>query len=276
MSDHSFNPFIAQKYGVIEAIIINSFIFWTRTNAAKEENFHDGRYWFFGTPEYFSKYFPYLSTSQIKYAFKKLFKSNAILKGKFNKKGYDQTNWYSLSDSLLSELNLDKTCLQAAKTLIEQNCPMHGTKLSNARDKIVQPIPVTKQATKQDTNTPLIPLKGGVWRFDEFWQIYPVKKSKDTCRKKWITLNLDGIADEIFSSLSAQILNDRAWIDGFIPNPLTYLNQKRWEDELDLRPRSSNGKQQSTNDFHNTMAKYKPKLNQGTYDEHGNFTENYL
>src|ERR1700690_3809123 len=111
MSDHSFNPFIAKNHGIVESILINSFIFWTKTNSAKEKNFHDGRYWCFGTPEFFSKYHPYLTPRQIKYALSKLIKSGALLKGEYNKKRYDKTNWYSLSDKILIELNLDKSCL---------------------------------------------------------------------------------------------------------------------------------------------------------------------
>ncbi len=153
MSNHSFNPFIAKKYGIIEAIIIDSFVFWTRTNAAKPEelnNFFEDRYWCFGTPEYFSKFFPYLSPRQIKYALQNLTKSKILLKNNFNKKGYDKTNWYSLSDEILSELNLDKTCLQPAPVLIEQICPIHRTNLSNALNKFVLPIPDTKPDTKPD------------------------------------------------------------------------------------------------------------------------------
>lgn len=150
MSDHAFNPFIAKKYGINEAIIINSMIFWTRTNAAEGKNFHENRFWSYGTPEYYSKYFPYFTERQIKYALSNLVKIGALLKSNFNKKGYDKTAWYSLSDSILIELNLDITCLHPAPTLIEQNCPIDRTKLSYGRDKIVLPIPDTKTDTKKD------------------------------------------------------------------------------------------------------------------------------
>lgn len=153
MSNHSFNPLLAKKFGITEAVIINSLIFWTQTNAAKETNFHQDRYWCFGTPEYFTKFFIYLSARQIKYALSNLIKAGALLKNNFNKKGYDKTSWYSLSDELLTDLNLDRTCLQPAPVLIEQNCPIDRTKLSYASDKIVPAIPVTKTITKKDITT---------------------------------------------------------------------------------------------------------------------------
>ena len=176
MSDHSFNPFIAKKYGVIEAILVNTLVFWTRTNIAKEKederNFHQERYWCFGTPVYFTKFFMYLTSSQIKYALLNLRKKGALLKGNFNKKGYDKTNWYSLSDQLLLELNLNKECQHPATALIGQFCPMeehnklendsktsetrastHRTNLDDASDKFSQPIPDTKPVTKQKKKT---------------------------------------------------------------------------------------------------------------------------
>lgn len=151
MSDHSFNPLIAKKYGVHQSIFINTAIFWTRTNAASNKNFHNDRYWFFGTPEYFAKFFMYLTPRQIKYTLEKLVKDRLLIKGNFNKQGYDRTCWYSLSDELLNELNLDKTCLQTASGLIRQFCPSHRTILSNGSDKIVRPIPDTKPDTKPVT-----------------------------------------------------------------------------------------------------------------------------
>ncbi len=152
MSDHSFNPFIAKKHGINEAIIVNSFIFWTRTNSSNDKNLHEDRYWCFGTPEYFSKFFPYFKPRLIKDIIKSCLDKDILIKGNFNKKGYDKTNWYSLSDSILTELNLDKTCLQPAPALI-------GRITSNGSDGLrpmdrtdyVQPIPVTKTVTKAVT-----------------------------------------------------------------------------------------------------------------------------
>jgi hypothetical protein len=170
MFDHSFNPFIAKKYGVNEAILINTFIFWTRTNSAKECNFHEGRYWVFGTSAYFAKYYPYFTARQIKYALANLFKSGALLKGRFNKNAYDKTNWYSLSDNLLNELNLDKTCLNPAshlspiiEPLIKQTeseneqenattrASKDESKSVNQLTQFSQPIPVSKTISKTNT-----------------------------------------------------------------------------------------------------------------------------
>ncbi len=129
---------------------------------------------------------------------------------------------------------------------------------------------------KEEPNKPPISPKGGSARFDDFWIRYPLKKGKEMCLKKWQREKLDDIADDIIQKLDMQILNDRSWIAGYIPNPLTYINGKRWNDELDMRNRGNTGKQQSTDNFHQTMAKQRNSKQPEVYDEHGDRIERYL
>lgn len=78
-------------------------------------------------------------------------------------------------------------------------------------------------------------------RFSEFWEIYPNKTAKPQCHAKWKAKKLDKIADQIIANIVARLASDRRWSDGFIPNPLTYLNQERWNDPLPDRKPSANG-----------------------------------
>jgi len=78
--------------------------------------------------------------------------------------------------------------------------------------------------------------------FEAFWHAYPIKKAKKTCYEKWNNKKLDSIADEIINKLHAQILNDRSWKEGYIPNPLTYINQERWNDDIDTTMPKTNKK----------------------------------
>lgn len=154
MSDHSFNIFIAEKYSINIAIFINNMIFWTRTNASDNRNFHDGRYWTYGTPEFYAKYFPYFKPRLIKDILARCIENGLLLKGNFNKNNYDQTSWYSLSDSALLELNLDRTCLRPQQNPIVRKTS-NGSDVKRPMDRTdyVQPIPVTKPDTKTDTNS---------------------------------------------------------------------------------------------------------------------------
>ena len=69
-------------------------------------------------------------------------------------------------------------------------------------------------------------------RFDEFWSTWPASKrkvAKSTCEAKWLKLKLDTVADQIIASVNA-LKGSEQWTSGFDPAPLTYINQRRWED----------------------------------------------
>lgn len=238
MSQHHFETFIAEKYGIEIAVLIDNFVFWTRTNAAANKNYHEGRYWSYGTPQFFKNYFTYFTERKIKTLLQKCVKNNILITGNFNKKGYDRTNWYALSDQILSELNLDKTCRKPASELIGQKTAMDRTKYGDASDKNRRPIPDTKPDTKPDTNTPLSPKGESVreqdFSFKEFWEIYPVKKGRKKCEQIWKRKNLSKRNIEILAKLKEQIERDDQWLRGYIPHPSTYLTQERWDDEITL------------------------------------------
>jgi uncharacterized protein YdaU (DUF1376 family) len=70
-------------------------------------------------------------------------------------------------------------------------------------------------------------------RFGDFWAAWPTSKrkvGKAACEAKWSRLALDPLADKIIASV-ARLKASEQWTSGFEPAPLTYINQKRWEDE---------------------------------------------
>jgi len=70
-------------------------------------------------------------------------------------------------------------------------------------------------------------------KFDEFWSSWPSSKrkvAKSAVLSKWKKLGLDRIADSIISSVNVLKETDQ-WTGGFEPAPLTYINQRRWEDD---------------------------------------------
>ena len=73
--------------------------------------------------------------------------------------------------------------------------------------------------------------------FVEFWSEWPStarKVAKSKCLEKWRRMSLERVAGEIVSHIRHQKANNRQWLDGFEPSPLTYLNQRRWDDDSDL------------------------------------------
>jgi len=72
--------------------------------------------------------------------------------------------------------------------------------------------------------------KGGKIEFDVFWNLYDKKQGdREACNKKWNALK-DVDREKIIATLpnfKASISDKR-----YQPLPATYLNQKRWNDEL--------------------------------------------
>jgi hypothetical protein len=133
---------------------------------------------------------------------------------------------------------------------------------------LVEP-PITNKRYKQikDNNkTPIVP-KGTSERFEEFWNLYPKKSGKKICLDKWKKRNLDSIADKIIAKLTQQVANDDSWARGYIPNPFTYINQDRWEDEISQAPTHLPTKKVVAGDaFSRGMAMFNSVK---TYDERG-------
>ena len=70
-------------------------------------------------------------------------------------------------------------------------------------------------------------------RFDEFWNVWPASKrkvGKAAAAVKWQKLKLDEVADRIIGHVKA-LKTTEQWTTGFEPAPLTYINQRRWEDD---------------------------------------------
>ena len=70
-------------------------------------------------------------------------------------------------------------------------------------------------------------------RFNDFWASWPASKRKVAraeCEKKWAKHDLDAKADQIIAHVS-RLKKTEQWLGGFDPAPLTYINQRRWEDD---------------------------------------------
>ncbi len=71
-------------------------------------------------------------------------------------------------------------------------------------------------------------------RFSEWWQKYPRKVGKAKCLRFWKSHKLDKKADELIEKLDQQLAWQYCHTERrFIPHPYTYLNQERWEDEVE-------------------------------------------
>lgn len=72
--------------------------------------------------------------------------------------------------------------------------------------------------------------------FNTFWNEYPRKVAKAKAKKAWETLKpTDELFADIMRALRQQKQSDQWRRDGgqYIPHPTTWLNQRRWEDEME-------------------------------------------
>lgn len=75
--------------------------------------------------------------------------------------------------------------------------------------------------------------------FETFWKSYPRKVSKGEAWKSWNKLKPP--LDIVLKALEDQKLCDQWQKDGgkFIPHPTTWLNGRRWEDEVEIKNTST-------------------------------------
>lgn len=118
------------------------------------------------------------------------------------------------------QMSTDISCNQLKSD--EINCPRNPIQ-SNPNPN---PNPTRGRASAAK---PLDPL------FDQFWSVYPKKVAKEAARKAFDKLKPDDdLLGAMLKAIEQHKRSDQWARDGgqFIPNPTTWLNQKRWEDEI--------------------------------------------
>lgn len=147
---------------------------------------------------------------------------------------------------------IEKRAIKLANVGIDKNVEGYRQKCQEGIDKNVF-YPIDKNVQENNINNinntsinnipPIIPHrrciidKKGNIQFDYFWKLYPRKEKKSNA-KSWFEKNK--ISDELFSLIISKLelfKKTESWNkdDGkYIPYAITWLNQKRWEDEIKL------------------------------------------
>lgn len=103
--------------------------------------------------------------------------------------------------------------------------------------------------------------------FDTFWKLYPRKVGKDKASKAWQKLQMtEALFDLIVSALAKHVLTPGWTKDNgqFIPHASTWLNGKRWEDEVEPAGKTGPGSRHANLD----QVDHEEGLE---LDEHGNY-----
>lgn len=72
--------------------------------------------------------------------------------------------------------------------------------------------------------------------FESWWAVYPKKVARKVAIQKWTSRGMDAIADVLIADVLQRAAKDDRWQRGYVPDPVTYLNQERWNDDLHAAP----------------------------------------
>lgn len=181
-----------------------------------------------------------LSADKVQKSIERLSKSNVVKYCKETKEllivNWHRFNWTS-SPRLINGVR---------KEIETVKCPefkQYLTGLLNQTDTVSEDFDITEYGinstdtvadavadTASDTD-PLIEK-----RFNQFWELYPRKQGKGDARKSWKRIKPNAeLFDKIITALKNNVDNNRQWQRDngqYIPNPSTWLNQERWEDDI--------------------------------------------
>jgi hypothetical protein len=148
--------------------------------------------------------------------------STAFEIGLFDKSAFDNTN--ILTSAAIIRRSEAVNNERARKRAYSGNNQVLD--VQNTGDKRIIP-PKGKVKKKVKDNTPISP-------FEDFWKVYPRKKSKGDAEKVWnaIKPNSDLLGKILISvERSKQSVDWKKESGKFIPYPATWLRAKGWEDE---------------------------------------------
>lgn len=187
---HNFDTDIAQKYGILEAILLNNIYYWIEKNRANETNFYDGTYWTYNSTKAFSKLFSYATERQIRNALKHLVEEKVLATGNYNKSSYDRTLWYALTEKgrcIVQKCQMDSTEMSNGS---DENGQMDNAEMSNGSD---QKVKSNRQKSQMDLTTEENPLGKNV---EPIPDIKPYIKPDNKTDKKDFSSELENPAPE--------------------------------------------------------------------------------
>lgn len=157
--NHSFSIGLACEYGIEEAILIHHFSYWIEKNRLNGNNFHDGKYWSYDSVSAMTQQFPYMNQKKLYRVINRLCDIGILEKGNYNKKQYDRTSWYTLTELGFSicqkwQIHLPKmgNAFDKNGKCISQKEEMDLPKTGNGFTQNGKPIPDTTTYTTTNTD----------------------------------------------------------------------------------------------------------------------------
>lgn len=158
---------------------------------------------------------------------------------------HDARHWAKMLGTYAKDLDKITTTFNKLGLML---CTSSGNLLTISCPKLLEirarkkPIGRKTRRTEVEVHTevevePPKPPKGGVTYpeiFLKFWETYPKKVGKKAAYNAWRRCKFNGHAGEVIQAVEKQKSTSQWKKDNgkFIPNPATWLNQGRWEDEV--------------------------------------------
>jgi hypothetical protein len=137
--------------------------------------------------------------------------------------------------SILHKVLMDVSWVSHRREALKKNSQRYRENKASVIDDVIMTSSLREDKIREDKNiihTPLPPK--GESSFDEFWKSYPKKVGKKAAQKAWSKAKDKPPIDSILKAISKQRQSDSWQRDGgqYIPNPATWINEGRWDDEL--------------------------------------------
>lgn len=252
--EHSFDVKIATEYGMECAVIIKHLYFWIKKNQVCEKNFHDGRYWTYGSVKAFCELFPYMGDKKLRNAFKKLEDNGLIVVGNYNTLPFDRTKWYALTTKgirLMESGSFDSAKGQLTSGEKAIDIRRKGEPIPDIITDIITDISLDSKESNCQTSS-----KSDVKKCVEAWNalskygIKPISKLQSTSQRYQMLsarLNEYGIEDVLkaidkikdSSFLQGRTKVSTKWFDfeWFVrPNNFPKVLEGKYDDEKDNSP----------------------------------------
>ena len=194
-----FSPTLAAQYGLNDAIVIQQIHYWSKKNKPSQ----DGYVWVYQTIPQWQKQFPFWSERTIFSILKRLRDSGILYAEKKDDNPLVHTLYYRLDYSKFAD-----SISQDLQPPSRKTC---------------------ENTIYKETN------KDYIDSFEVFYKAYPNKKAKGSAEKAWLKIKPD---ENLFTDIMEAIAKQKpTWTDPkFIPHPATWLNKRRWEDEVATKP----------------------------------------
>lgn len=189
-------PSLAIRIGLCEAMLVQQIHYWLQ----KSKPLDDGNCWVYNTVKEWQKQFPFWSENTIFRHLQSLRESGVLIAEQKSANSFDKTLYYRIDYEKLGIVSIP---------------PKWGNRKH-------QSDAISNTETTRDY-------------FIEFWSLYPKKIAKEDARKAFAKIKMD---DDLFNKI-IKAIKDQRLSDSeikFVPYPATWLNKRRWEDEVQSKP----------------------------------------